>query len=194
MLAVTASAAIVYDSSDNEWAGVAPGVGTDHFQDAGNVTISATAAGANVSGRTDDYSSLDFKLVDCKAGQEYWLVVEFKAAVDTVFRLSQGTGPYDTYALSDPGKSATLTYNFVAKADGQDDNGKERIRIQTEASTDDYTIVSIKLYDSDPAAGGGGGGGGGGSVPADTGNAGVAVVISVMALAGTVAVVSRKRK
>lgn len=193
MLATQVSAALYLEVSNDDLAALATSENAGHLQRAGAPVFSyAEGKGLTVSGRTADWNAVDFTLADLPAGK-YTLEVTFHSAGDDVFQIVDADGPYATHVESEKGTDATISHEF--EVDGSGMSGTQnRWRLRT-GNTNDYTIVAVKLYDEGgvetataPVATAEG------SESPTTGNAPVAIVLAVMAIAGTTAVAVKSKK
>jgi LPXTG-motif cell wall-anchored protein len=161
-MSVSSFAALVYDGTADlpnvpsgnadygEWAGAG------RLGWAGEPSFAYNADnGLFISGRTANWNAVDLLLHELPAGT-YTLEVEFSTPGTEAFWIQDADGPYGILASSDKGSSATLSYEFEVD-DSSLAHGQNRIRLNTEG-TSDYFIKSVMLYDDKeeaaPAAGG----------------------------------------
>lgn len=157
---------------------------------AGSPTKTKEGKGLKISGRQDDWNSVDFKTAAfLEDGVEYTIVAKFSADAPAIFALKETGGYKDLVVSSEAKKSDTLTFKFKMA-----DIGSKNIRFQTNGDKNDYVIESVVVYEGEPKAGST-------TKPAASGNAKTGVesylfiALGVLALTAVGAVVfTRKAK
>lgn len=195
MLAINTSAATVFDGlASGELAAIANTDDSGTLMQAGAPTKSfVDGKGLKVSSRVNDYDSVDFKLAGLAAG-DYTIEVTFTSAGEDNFQIGEADSPWGSLTEA-AGSEVTLTHAFTVDGEGKS-NGQAKFRLRA-VSLNDFTIANIVVYDADgpdAAAPAPEAGGDEGTTSPVTGNAPIAVTVTVMALAGAAAVAAKKRK
>ena len=121
--------------------------GSGRFLGAGAATLTIVDNGGNkaiqVSGRSEDWHSLDIRNFSRLQEGNYTITVTGRAESGATVKLSQVERPWDTFveATAEGNGAFSLTHTF----DHATLRREGRIRIQTEASIGDFYIYSLTI-------------------------------------------------